>query len=142
MRGIDERAIGQVPRFLMAWLVIAFCAQIGWQSLQQQPSARADALEHPPSLTALRGTAMGEPIALAQALTLYLQAFDNQPGISIPFLELDYSRVRAWLATILELDPLEQYPLMMAAHLYGQVPDSDKQRAMCEFVRQQFSADP
>lgn len=142
MKGSDERAIGEVPRLLLALLVIALCAQLGWQALQPNPSARADALDSPPSLPALRGTAMGEPIALAQLLTLYLQAFDNQPGISIPFLELDYARVRAWLATILELDPLEQYPLMMAAHLYGQVPDSDKQRAMCEFVRQQFSADP
>jgi hypothetical protein len=142
MKGSDERAIGQVPGFLLALLAIAFCAQTGWQALQPKPSARADALENPPSLTALRGTAMGEPIALAQLLTLYLQAFDNQPGISIPFLELDYARVKAWLATILELDPVEQYPLMMAAHLYGQVPDSGRQRGMCEFVRRQFSADP
>jgi hypothetical protein len=142
MKGDGERAVCQLPGLLLALLAIAFCAQIGWHALQPKPSARADALENPPSLTALRGAAMGEPIALAQILTLYLQAFDNQPGISIPFLELDYARVKAWLATILELDPLEQYPLMMAAHLYGQVPDSGKQREMCEFVRRQFSADP
>jgi hypothetical protein len=142
MKGEGERAIRQVPALLLALLAIAFCAQAGWHALQPKPSARADALQDPPSITALRGAAMGEPIALAQLLTLYLQAFDNQPGISIPFLELDYRRVSAWLAAILELDPLEQYPLMMAAHLYGQVPDADRQRAMCEFVRRQFSADP
>jgi hypothetical protein len=121
---------------------LCLCAQIGWQALQPKPVARADALEAPAPAATLKAMALGEPIALAQLLTLYLQAFDNQPGISIPFLELDYARVRAWLATILELDPLEQYPLMMAAHLYGQVPDSAKQREMCEFVRRQFSADP
>jgi hypothetical protein len=137
-----ERALATVPRPALALLVIALCVQIGWQALQPKPGARADALDNPPSLTALRGAGMGEPIALAQLLTLYVQAFDNQPGVSIPFLDLDYARVRAWLATILELDPLEQYPLMMAAHLYGQVPDSGKQREMCEFVRRQFSADP
>ena len=123
-------------------LALCLCAQIGWQAWQPKPVARAAALEAPQPTAVLRVVSLGEPVAFAQLLTLYLQAFDNQPGISIPFLELDYARVRAWLATILELDPLEQYPLMMAAHLYGQVPDSDKQRAMCEFVRRQFSADP
>jgi len=44
---------------------------------------------------------LGEPIALAQWLTLYLQAFDNQPGVSIPFQDLDYPRVIRWLDTIL-----------------------------------------
>jgi len=142
MKNGVERSISIVPRWVLVVLTVSLCLQIGWQAWQPKPSARADALENPPSLTALRGAAMGEPIALAQLLTLYLQAFDNQPGISIPFLELDYARVQAWLATILELDPVEQYPLMMAAHLYGQVPDSGKQREMCEFVRRQFSADP
>jgi hypothetical protein len=85
---------------------------------------------------------LGEPIALAQLLTLYLQAFDNQPGVSIPFLELDYARVVAWLGTILELDPVGQYPLLMASQVYSQVPDAARQRRMCEFVRQQFDRDP
>ena len=74
--------------------------------------------------------------------TLYLQAFDNQPGISIPFLDLDYSRVTAWLETILALDPIGQYPLLMASQIYAQVPDPARQRGMCEFVRQQFELDP
>jgi hypothetical protein len=139
---MNERSIISVPRWVLVMLALCLCAQIGWQALQPKPVARAAGLEAPPPAAILRVVSLGEPVAFAQLLTLYLQAFDNQPGISIPFLELDYARVSAWLATILELDPVEQYPLMMAAHLYGQVPDSDKQRAMCEFVRGQFSADP
>jgi hypothetical protein len=127
---------------VLALLSVALCAQIGWQLLQPKPLARADALDAPPPVAALRAASLGEPIALAQLLTLQLQAYDNQPGISIPFLELDYARVTTWLAAILELDPAGQYPLMMAAHLYAQVPDARKQREMCEFVRRQFSADP
>jgi hypothetical protein len=90
----------------------------------------------------LRVVALGEPIALAQLLTLYLQAFDNQPGVSIPFRELDYGRVASWLAAILALDPVGQYPLLMASHIYAQVPDAAKQRQMCAFVREQFDRDP
>jgi hypothetical protein len=85
---------------------------------------------------------MDEPIALAQLMTLYLQAFDNQPGISIPFRELDYARVEAWLSTILELDPGTQYPLLMASHLYAQVPDDKKIRRMLSFVYEEFAKDP
>jgi len=115
---------------------------VAWRALQPRPDARAVALGAPPAPALLRPLALGEPIALAQLLTLYLQAFDNQPGVSIPFLELDYARVVAWLGTILELDPVGQYPLLMASQVYAQVPDAARQRQMCEFVRNQFDRDP
>ena len=133
--------MGMVPRPVIGLLAIALCLQIGWQALQPKPVARPEALEIPPSPAALRVLALGEPIALAQLLTLQLQVFDYQPGVSIPFLELDYSRLTAWLETILALDPVGQYPLLMASHIYSQVPDPARQRRMCEFVREQFAAD-
>ena len=142
MKSGGERTIATVPRPVLALLVIAFCLQVAWQAFQPKPIARAESLGAPAAPAALRALSLGEPIALAQLLTLYLQAFDNQPGVSIPFLDLDYSRVTAWLGTILELDPVGQYHLMMASQLYGQVPDEAKQRRMCEFVREQFDRDP
>lgn len=137
-----ERAIATVPRPVLALLVIALCLQIAWQAWQSRPSARAEALGAPASPASLRALALGEPIALAQLLTLYLQAFDNQPGVSIPFRDLDYTRVAAWLRTLLDLDPAAQYPLLMATQLYGQVPDESRQRLMCGFVYDQFLLDP
>jgi hypothetical protein len=142
MKSSAERAIATVPRWVLLLLAIALCAQVTWQALQPRPSARAEALGAPAAPALLRALALGEPIALAQLLTLNLQAFDNQPGVSVPFLDLDYARVTAWLGTILELDPVGQYPLLMASQLYGQVPDEAKQRRMCEFVREQFDRDP
>ncbi len=142
MKAQAERAITTVPRWVLALLAVAFCLQVTWQALQPKPGARAEALGEPAQPAVLRAAALGEPIALAQFLTLYLQAFDNQPGVSIPFLDLDYSRVTAWLETILALDPASQYPLLMASQLYSQVPDPARQRQMCEFVRRQFEADP
>jgi hypothetical protein len=137
-----ERGVGEVPRWVLLLLAATFCMQVAWQALQPRPDARAEALGAPPAPALLRPLALGEPIALAQLLTLHLQAFDNQPGVSIPFLELDYARVVAWLGTILELDPVGQYPLLMASQVYSQVPDTAKQRRMCEFVRNQFDRDP
>src|SRR4051812_8452808 len=119
----DERPIAAVPRIVWAVLIGMLAAQIAWQSVQPKPVARAEALGSPPPVAALQVLSAGEPVALAGVATLYLQAFDNQPGISIPFVDLDYPRVIEWLKTIMALDPTTQYPLLMAAHLYGQVPD-------------------
>jgi len=142
MKSGGERAIETVPRPVLALLVIAFCLQVAWQAWQPRPTARAEALGAPASPAALRALSLGEPIALAQLLTLYLQAFDNQPGVSIPYRDLEYMRVAAWIGTLLELDPAAQYPLLMATQLYGQVPDEARQRLMCSFVHDQFWRDP
>jgi hypothetical protein len=138
----DERPVSAVPRPVVAALIFALALQIAWQARAPRPVARAEALLAPPPAAILRVASLGEPVPLAQLTTLYLQAFDNQPGISIPFRELDYPRVTQWLATILDLDPLGQYPLMMAAELYAQVPDPARTRMMFDFVYQQFLRDP
>lgn len=138
-----ERAIASVPRWILALLAASLCLQVAWHANLPEPSARAQALGEVPAPAVLRAAALGEPIALAQLMTLYLQAFDNQPGVSIPFRDLDYVRVTAWLDAILELDPVGQYPLLMAAQVYGQVSEAPRQqREMCAFVRRQFERDP
>jgi hypothetical protein len=137
-----ERPATAVPRIVRGLLAFFFAAQIALVNLQPRPQARAEELAPPPALPVLRGFSAGDPIPLAQAMTLYLQAFDNQPGISIPFAQLDYGKVQTWLKRILELDPHTQYPLLMAAQLYAQVPDEAKQRQMLEFVYQEFLVDP
>jgi hypothetical protein len=131
-----------VPGLVLAVLAVTFAAQVGWQATRPKPVARAEALSTPPAPAVLRAVSLGEPIALAQWLALYLQAFDNQPGISIPFKDLEYPRVILWLDAMLRLDPATEYPLMMASQLYGEVPIEAKQRLMFEFVHQKFLEDP
>ena len=89
-------------------LAVSYCLQVAWQWQLPKPVARAQALDDPPASAVLRAAALGEPIVLAQMAMLYLQAFDNQPGVSVPFHGLDYVRVTAWLDVILELDPVSQ----------------------------------
>ena len=125
----DERPITAVPGAVLALLAAALALQIAWQSMQPKPVARAAALDAPPAVAVLRIASLGEPVALAQLTTLYLQAFDNQPGISIPFRELDYGRVTQWLAAILALDPIGQYPLLMAC------PTRRVRREPCDLAR-------
>ena len=85
---------------------------------------------------------MGEPGTLAKVLMLWLQAFDNQPGISIPFADLDYVMVINWLDALLDLDNRFQYPLLSASRVYTETPDDAGKRQMLEFVHRRFRENP
>ena len=137
-----DRDIFAVPWSVLALLALTGSLQIGMQTSQPPPTAKAEALSAPATPAIIKVASLNEPIAAAQLLTLYLQAFDNQPGMSIPFQDLDYRRVIGWLDTILALDDTGQYPLLMASQLYAQVPSEDKQRLMLDFVHRKFLEDP
>jgi hypothetical protein len=139
---MSERRPSAVPPAVRGLLIVALACQLVFTGWRPRPQAHAEQLSTPPLVSVLRAMSLGDPVPLAQLLTLRLQAFDNQPGISVPFANLDYSRVEAWLNAILELDPRAQYPLMMASQLYAQVPDAAKQRVMLEFVHREFLRDP
>jgi hypothetical protein len=141
-RRSGERPVSAVPRAVIATLVVALGAQIAWQASTPQPQASAAALRAPPPAPWLRAVSLGEPIAFSALLMLYLQAYDNQPGVSVPFKNLDYDALQAWLERVLDLDPSSQYPLLMASHVYSQVPDQRKTRQMLEFVHREFLRDP
>ncbi len=137
-----ERPIARVPRLVLALLALGFAAQIALKASSPQPKAKAEDLAPAPSIAALRLASFGDPVALAKALMLYLQAFDYQSGSKVPYRDLDYGRLEAWLARILELDPRGQYPLLAASRLYAEVPVEEKQRRMLDFVYRQFFVDP
>ncbi|MFA7242637.1 MAG: hypothetical protein WC091_21235 [Sulfuricellaceae bacterium] len=139
---MHERPINTVPKAIIALLMLGLCLQVAWHFSQPRLQAQAEDLPAPPSLNALHLASLGEPVALAKLLLLNVQAYDNQPGISIPLRKLDYARVEAWLALILQLDPRGQYPLLLASQVYGGIPDEAKQRQMAEFVYREFLIDP
>lgn len=126
----------------MAALLLALAMQFLIHMQTPRAQARAMDLMALPNVPMLRAMSLDEPIALSKMLMLYLQAFDNQPGVSIPFRDLDYNRVEQWLTTILALDPASQYPLLSASRLYGEVPVAAKQRQMLDFVHRAFLQDP
>jgi hypothetical protein len=140
---MSERAISHVPLAARLVLTLALGLQIAWQSTRPPLKASPEDLPQPPSMTSLRLASLGEPVALAKGLTLYLQSFDSQKGEVIPWRNLDFDRVQAWLGASLALDPLAQYPLFLASQVYsGVVGDEKKQRQMLAFVRKQFDLDP
>ena len=138
----DQRRITLVPLPVALLLLCALVWQTIWAAMNPRPLPAASDLALPPSAASVQISSLGEALAWAKMANLSLQAYDNQPGISLPFKRLDYSRIEAWLARILELDPDGQYPLLAASRLYGAVDDAARQRRMLDFVQRQFLLDP
>ena len=111
-------------------------------AMQREPwRAEADDLSAVPTqlLNIIGG---GDGLPVARLMTLWLQAFDNQPGISLSYRQLDYPWVIRYLEQIVRLDPQGQYPLLLASRIYGEVNAPLKQRLMTDWVYQQFFIDP
>ena len=137
-----ERSIRSIPAWILPAFLIALIVQIIWHVNQPDLEAQTVDLKSPPSKELLNVASFGDPVALSKLTMLWLQAHDNQPGISIPFRQLDYTILTQWLSAILELDPRGHYPLLSASRVFGEVPVPEKQRQMLAFVEQEFHKDP
>lgn len=126
------------PWWLLILLLIALGSQIAWKSFASPPLAKMVDFGSPPSLALLRLSTLGDPIAMASVWMLWLQTFDDQAGLVVPFNNLNFYHLAAWLERILALDPRSEYPLFAAIRVYGFVQDPDKQRIMLDFVHRAF----
>ena len=137
-----DRPLSDVPRSVKVLLIVSLCMQLLWHSMQDPVVAKATDLAPPLSTRTYVMSSLGEPIAASKFLNLWLQAFDNQPGASISFHQLNYPRLTEWLDTILELDPQGHYPMLVAARVYGSIKNPEKQRIMLDYVFYKFNEDP
>ena len=142
MSDAEERPLSTVPLPVLAVFIISLVIQVSWSYTQPAAFASPEALPDVPDIRLLRLSGLGEPDALAKIIMLWLQAFDNQPGVSIPFARLDYPRVINWLDALLDLDSRFQYPLLSASRVYTETPDNGRKRQMLEFVHRRFLEDP
>ena len=140
--GSATRTRAVVPKGLVVALVGGLVINAFIQAQRPTAPASAEALPSAPSAATLALFGLGDRHLTARVGGLWLQAFDNQPGISIPFKALDYAQLRVWLARFVELNPASAYPLLSAIRVYGEVPDPARQRIMIQFVREAFARDP
>lgn len=134
--------MARVPTIAKLFLVAALSGQAAYQLNLPNPESGAADLPPAPSLTATRLASGGDPVPVAKAMMLYLQAFDQRADNPIPYSSLDYEQLIPWLDLILTLDPEGQYPLHAASRLYAEVRNPDKQRRMLEFIFDKFHDDP
>lgn len=99
-------------------------------------------LPSPPSALGLQVLSANESLAMAKLATLWLQVFDTAAGHSASWSQLNYAHLVQWLERLVQLDPNAQYPLLAATHLYGEVADLEKSRAMLDFVYARFQEAP
>ncbi|MFQ5659991.1 MAG: hypothetical protein ACE5GZ_06160 [Gammaproteobacteria bacterium] len=137
-----ERPVNVVPVAVIVILICAFSVQLAWHAWRPSAVAKVSKLPDPPPAILLRALDLGEPVTLSRILMLWLQSFDYQPGISIPFKNLDYNRLIGWLQLVLDMDNKTQYPLLSASRLYSEVPDEVRQRQILEFVYLKFLENP
>lgn len=117
---------------MLALLGATLAAQLAWQATGQGGSSAAADLGPPPGPQALRLASLGEPEAAARIAMVYLQ---SHPARNDEYLF-------GWLRSALEVDPRSQYPLFLAARVYAETADPARERAVLEFVYQQFLLDP
>ena len=85
-----DRPVEDVPKSVKGFLVLALMLQLLWHSQQGPVVAEAEDLAAPLSVRTYVMSSLGEPIAASKLLNLWLQAFDNQPGASLSFHQLNY----------------------------------------------------
>jgi len=137
-----DRPVRDVPLPVVLFLIMALIMQLSWHAQQEVVTAQAEDLPAPMSSDAYKMISLNEPVAVSKLLNLWLQAFDNQPGLSLSFHQLDYVRITQWLDTILALDPRGHYPMLVAARIYGSVSDKVRQRIMLDYIYRKFNEDP
>ena len=131
-------ALPRLPTLLVA---LALAAQMLVALERAPPSVQITPLAPPPSVAMLRVMSLDQPALAARLAMLWLQAYDYQPGVSLPFARLDYAVVEAWLARMLALDASFDYPLLAAARLYGEVAEPSRQRRMIDFLARACAED-
>jgi hypothetical protein len=137
-----ERPVAAVPMIIKAGLVCGLILQVMIHTATSELQTKSEPLPEPLSNEFLDVLSLGEQVSMAKLLMLWVQGFDHQPGISIPFAQLDYVNLTGWLDRILTLDPDSHYALLSAARIYSEVPDRDKKIRMLEFVYNKFLENP
>jgi hypothetical protein len=138
----DERPLSSVPSKVILILFVTFFLQIVWILNKPEMIVSEKPMPVPPSERSVKLLSLNAPLVASKITMLWLQAFDNQANISIPFARLDYDLLIAWLELCLRLDPLSQYPLLAASRLYTLIDDEVKVRKMNQFTYDKFLEDP
>lgn len=138
----NTRNLSFVPVSVWVVLFLSFFLQCYWHWSFTSLKIKQQELPVPPKTSLVRLISLDDPVPAAKWAMLWLQAFDNQPGISVPLKDLDYDRVGEWLDLILDLDNKIQYPLLAAIRFYAEVSDEAKQKQMIHYVIEKYLENP
>ena len=138
-----ERPFTQIPRPLL----IGFLILLGIQILVHQSATRQAEVSYKPlptpfTSTVYKGLSMGSRHLLSYLLAIRLQLHDNQAGRHIRYSQLDYKVLVNWLDQISLLNPLSEYPTMLASRVYSQTRDKARLRIILDYIDRTFTQNP
>lgn len=131
-----------VPRKLILYFLFSAFLQLICHHYYGQLQAHAKRLPPPLSSASYQLLNLGEDTASAYLLSIWLQSFDNQPGLRLPYSALDYATVARWLSLIESLNSESNYPQLLAAYSYASLPNTEQQRIMLRYIHRSFKLDP
>lgn len=138
----QTRDLSFVPKSVGAVLIISLFLQLSWHHFFTELEINKKPLPEAINPSYIKLISLDDSITASKLAMLWLQAFDNQPGISLSLQDLNYDHVISWLDLILNLDNKTQYPLFAAIRFYAEVQNPEKQRKMIQFVTEKFMEEP
>ena len=138
----SHKTLSSLSKSTIPILVIALLLQIGTHQYFYNSRGDVNTLDPPFNQSVYDLIYLGEHITAAYISSIWLQSFDNQPGIRLPYSALDYNNVSLWLTLIESLSEKSNYPQLLAAYSYASIPYPNKQRIMLEYIQYSFKRNP
>ncbi len=139
---INERPIKAVPLSITVLLILSFLAHSAFKSLQHDTGPVIPLLALPPPAALVTIATLNDPILASRLLALVAQSSDVSAGHLAPMRDLDYNRLSSWLELSASFDRQSQYPIFLAASVFGAVNEPQRSKAMYALVRRAFRLRP
>lgn len=138
-----ERPLQQLPAPLIWGFMLVLLSQLLFHHFNPaQREFRYQPLSNPLEASTYRGIAMGSEKLLGYLLAIRLQLHDSQAGRYFSYNLIEYSVLVEWLEQITRINPVSEYPMLLASRVYSQTRDKSRLRLMLEFIERNFDHDP
>jgi len=138
-----ERPLQQLPAPLIWGFMLVLLSQLLFHHFSPaQREFRYQPLSNPLGASTYRGIAMGSEKLLGYLLAIRLQLHDSQAGRYFSYNRIEYPVLVEWLEQITSINPVSEYPMLLASRVYSQTRDKSRLRLMLEFIERNFDRAP
>ena len=138
-----ERPLQQLPAPLIWGFMLVLLSQLLFHHFSPaQREFRYQPLSNPLGASTYGGIAMGSEKLLGYLLAIRLQLHDSQAGRYFSYNRIDYPVLVEWLEQITRINPVSEYPMLLASRVYSQTADKNRLRLMLEFIERNFDHAP
>lgn len=138
-----ERPLQQLPAPLIWGFLLLLLSQLLFHHFSPaQREFRYQPLSNPLGASTYGGIAMGSEKLLGYLLAIRLQLHDSQAGRYFSYNRIEYPVLVEWLEQITRINPVSEYPMLLASRVYSQTTDKNRLRLMLEFIERNFDHAP